>query len=201
MQKFILWIDRHADLTQEDIRTALGNDLFTSLHEVSLEASTSEASIEHVSDLESNGMDSLCVLKAFSSVIVDSQNVTSPTQKEKTLDQEKIHSTPLSLHVDHTIEEITVMDQPIKDVEDMVQEYDRYSDFYNRNHIPSLHEVTSSYKDDSTIEFSIDGAQKVGVTNGICVVNSRHEFWFCISDLGRIARLFNDEGRWLLAIA
>ncbi|KAH9310257.1 hypothetical protein KI387_044202 [Taxus chinensis] len=76
--------DRHADSTQEDMGTTLGNDLFTSsLQEVSLEASTLEASIEHVSVLDSNVRDSLGDHKATSNMIVKSNNVTSSTHQEK----------------------------------------------------------------------------------------------------------------------
>lgn len=38
-------------------------------------------------------------------------------KKKKTLDQEEAHSTPLRLHVDHKMDQITIMAYPIIDVE------------------------------------------------------------------------------------
>ncbi|KAH9298267.1 hypothetical protein KI387_029949, partial [Taxus chinensis] len=76
--------DRHVDSTQEDMGTTLGNDLLTSsFQKVSLEASTLEASIEHVSVLDNNGMDSLGDHKEYYNMIVKSNNVTSSTHEEK----------------------------------------------------------------------------------------------------------------------
>ncbi|GLJ49787.1 hypothetical protein SUGI_1057280 [Cryptomeria japonica] len=64
---------RHVVITQEDMRTALGNELSTSsLQEVTLETSTLEASIEHINDMSSNGMDSL-----------DDHIASSPSHDEK----------------------------------------------------------------------------------------------------------------------
>lgn len=83
------------------------------------------------------------------------------------------HSTPLSQHIDHKVEEITILDQPIRSVENMIPRFDTYSDFCNSssNHIAS----SISHEGNNVIDSSYDGTQVDSATHEIYIVDSNHK--------------------------